>query len=872
MKTLLFALLQIVLATGILYSYYHFFLRNKKFHQYNRFYLLAATIISVAIPFINIPVYFDTADTPSFVLQTLTDFSYGAPEETSSVLTPLNDAGESWFTWQNILSTVYISIAALLLLRVLISLLKIRSLIKNNPVSRTTELNFVNTNAPGTPFSFFRWLFWDRNIDIESVKGEQVFRHELFHIREKHSADVLFLEIITLIFWINPFFHLIRKEIKAIHEFLADQHASEGNNKWEYAELLLMQVLKTKQSLVNPFFHNQIKRRIAMITTSQKTSYQYLRKMLVLPVAAMVIGLFAFNYKNRNEEPVIALKDQLTIVLDAGHGGIDPGIRTRDEKYTEATISLQIAKAVQTLAPEYNVKIVMTREDDKLPGAAVSVDEGLKQRVKISNEANADAFLSIHINGEATPLKNNSGIEAYISNTKQDNKAKILAAAILDELGSVYKTDTKIKTRKEQHIYVLDKTSVPSVLLQCGMMTNPDDLAFITDPKNQEKIARKILEGLVKYAGTAVTTIENSVPGIHDTVPASVKSKLNTDVYEKVEIDAMFPGGKDKWEQFLKRNLDVEIAAKNNAPAKLYTIYLQFIVNKDGSIRDIQPLTNHGYGMEQEAIRLIKKGPYWSPALVNGQPVNAYVKQRIDFKGLGITTAGSSTRTLNEVVLVAYIPSGPIKKTPPETISSSLPPVQGNSPEWRKFLERNVSATVAVNDGWKEGSYPLLIQFTKNENGSISDIKALNYVNSDIARHSIAVIKNIQGMLPGAISTANTKEYYIQPLTISLEELNRPGPITKVTLNNSKLPRQPAVLYVGIDNPLEVSNSALKTENMKGVISQGTISIRDNKLVVRVNTPGKVLVKLFNKDNNEVLGEFGFDALLLPEPTLVAIK
>ena len=119
----------------------------------------------------------------------------------------------------------------------------------------------------------------------------------MFHIKQKHSIDILFMELLTAVFWINPLFHLIKRELKTIHEFLADSFVVNDTQKWEYAELLLMQVLQTNQPLVNPFFHNQIKRRIAMITNPQKTSHRYLRKVLVLPVAAIVASLFAFTYR-----------------------------------------------------------------------------------------------------------------------------------------------------------------------------------------------------------------------------------------------------------------------------------------------------------------------------------------------------------------------------------------------------------------------------------------------------------------------------------------------------------------------------------------------------------------------------------------------
>ena len=81
MRSLLINLLQMIVASGILYGYYHFFLRNKQFHQYNRYYLLAATIISLLIPFFNIPVYFTEEETQaSAILQTLKTIYYSDTE------------------------------------------------------------------------------------------------------------------------------------------------------------------------------------------------------------------------------------------------------------------------------------------------------------------------------------------------------------------------------------------------------------------------------------------------------------------------------------------------------------------------------------------------------------------------------------------------------------------------------------------------------------------------------------------------------------------------------------------------------------------------------------------------------------------------
>jgi protein TonB len=100
-------------------------------------------------------------------------------------------------------------------------------------------------------------------------------------------------------------------------------------------------------------------------------------------------------------------------------------------------------------------------------------------------------------------------------------------------------------------------------------------------------------------------------------------------IFDKVEIEAGFPGGESKWRQYLERNCNGQIASDNGAPEGTYTTVVQFVVDKEGNISDVRSLTTHGYGMEDEAMRVIKKGPKWTPAIQNGRNVKAYRKQPI---------------------------------------------------------------------------------------------------------------------------------------------------------------------------------------------------------------------------------------------------
>ena len=102
-------------------------------------------------------------------------------------------------------------------------------------------------------------------------------------------------------------------------------------------------------------------------------------------------------------------------------------------------------------------------------------------------------------------------------------------------------------------------------------------------------------------------------------------------VFTRDEIEADFPGGKQRWVTFLKMNLNANVPVDNNAPEGTYTVIVRFIVKVDGTIDDIKAETNHGYGMEREVIRIIDQGPKWLPAVQYGRRVNAYRRQPVTF-------------------------------------------------------------------------------------------------------------------------------------------------------------------------------------------------------------------------------------------------
>jgi N-acetylmuramoyl-L-alanine amidase len=494
-------LAKVVLVSALLFGYYRLFLRDRQFHQYNRYYLLGATLASLILPLIRVPV----PDALPFIGQApvlgpaLHAIVPGYWNEPPTAAAPAMVTSSRWSAdW--LLTGIYAGAILLLLGAYLRQLWHIRQLPRKYPRERLGRIDLFMTREPGTPFSFLNRLFWNEEIDINSARGRQIFLHEWYHIRHRHTLDLLWLRAVLAIFWINPFFYLIYREIRTIHEFLADRYAVADGDRYEYAELLVWHTMHDGQlSILHPFFQSSIKRRITMLTQFHSTRPGYWSRMMVLPLTFVL--LCAFAAKRHAAEPLRGLS-LYTVVVDAGHGGSDNGAVAGDAK--EKDINLALALKVKELAPQYHINVVLTRRTDELSGGKSDIRSSLEYRAEMAKDSKADLFVSLHVNnsGEGAP---GHGFSAFVSpdNTHYAESVK-LGSALLEAVKTSYTTDD-ILHQPTQRVYVLRETAMPAALLECGFIDNPVDLAFIRDPHNQETIARDILQGIQRYQQARVT-------------------------------------------------------------------------------------------------------------------------------------------------------------------------------------------------------------------------------------------------------------------------------------------------------------------------------------------------------------------------------
>lgn len=300
-------LVKMFLVSGLLYGYFHLALKDKRFHHWNRFYLLSAVLLSVALPLIHISVQGDKEVDYNLLYKVWQLLNSGQVHNTTISATAAQKS--AWITLSDLPLLLYVTVIAAQIVVFTWHIGYLRKLFIKSPHIRLEKITLVETNAKGTPYSFFRWIFWNREMDLNSSEGQHILRHELTHVRQKHTLDKIFLKLLCILFFPVIFMHLIRKELQLIHEYLADKEASSDGDITAYATLLISQAFETSRySFTNSFFQSPIKRRIAMMNCFSNPRYSYLRKLMFLPLAVVLFGLLAFRVESRH--PILTIKLQ----------------------------------------------------------------------------------------------------------------------------------------------------------------------------------------------------------------------------------------------------------------------------------------------------------------------------------------------------------------------------------------------------------------------------------------------------------------------------------------------------------------------------------------------------------------------------------
>jgi len=274
---------------------YVLFLRRETFFLLNRIYLMAAVFFSVLLPFVHIT---GSNAMPSVMLDevTVTAIRYQNLLQTVTVYgNRLSGAIEQTIQSIGLIRLIYLSGTLIFVIVFLYRLAQVTALILNNKSEVKNGIRIVKINRDTTPFSFFRFIFINRN-DADNPGMKEMLSHEMEHARQGHSFDVLILELLTIFQWFNPFIWLLKRSVRENHEFLADHGVLKpGVSSAAYRMLLLNSSFVQQPVIANNFNYSLVKIRIKMITKIKSSKTAAFKLSMGILVTAALLMIFAFD-------------------------------------------------------------------------------------------------------------------------------------------------------------------------------------------------------------------------------------------------------------------------------------------------------------------------------------------------------------------------------------------------------------------------------------------------------------------------------------------------------------------------------------------------------------------------------------------------
>ena len=297
---------------AIFYLFYRLLLARETFHRFNRFSLLGILLLSCLLPLVEVSVKQETEvhqtmltlEQLLMMADAVNATEAGARAETATV------------TWIQVALLVYLAGIVFFAFRNVYSLVRLLMLLKSGKKEdigsylpgRKERVTLIVHNCDIAPFSWMGYIVISRK-DLEE-NGREILIHELAHIHNRHSWDLLVADVCIFFQWFNPASWLLKQELQNIHEFEADETViKEGVDAKQYQLLLIKKAVGTRlYSMANSFNHSKLKKRITMMLKEKSNPWARLKYLYVLPLAAIAVTAFARPEISEKVEEISAVK------------------------------------------------------------------------------------------------------------------------------------------------------------------------------------------------------------------------------------------------------------------------------------------------------------------------------------------------------------------------------------------------------------------------------------------------------------------------------------------------------------------------------------------------------------------------------------
>lgn len=280
-------LLQVNVGLILFYALYKLVCTRDTFFRSRRFILIVSLVLPFILPFIDVREWLESRDR----MIMLTHFDYSAVLPEIVVGSEAVETGNRVFVLSEWIGYLYLAGVVVLLVRLAVQAFSLYRLIVRMPEKEINGIRIKCLNDPSGPFSFFGWIFMNPAA-VKEDEISEILTHEMAHVKQHHSVDVLLAEMVSICCWMNPFAWLLKREVRLNLEFLADRKVMEaGFATKSYQYHLLGLAYNHKYGLSNNFNFSHLKQRIIMMNKKKSNATVHIKYALfVLPAFALLVA------------------------------------------------------------------------------------------------------------------------------------------------------------------------------------------------------------------------------------------------------------------------------------------------------------------------------------------------------------------------------------------------------------------------------------------------------------------------------------------------------------------------------------------------------------------------------------------------------
>ena len=286
--------INVLLVSSIFIGIYHAFLQKEKMHQFNRFYLLLSLIVSLVIPLVE----FEIQATDIAQIESI-DIPYPTYAAENVEVIQKDDTKSLEIELLSIGLALYITVSVFLLVQFIVSQMIMLSKLRGTEQKKYQHAKLILTKHSQTPFTYLKYIFVNKQAYEDGLIAEQIIDHEMAHAKQKHTLDILLVELLLTCCWVNPIFYLFKAAIRLNHEFLADDEVIKKHaNTIDYKKLIVQYIASENKPLFaerlsSPFNFLKTKTRLNMIGKKRFPKRILLKQFFIIPVLVLVTWIFS---------------------------------------------------------------------------------------------------------------------------------------------------------------------------------------------------------------------------------------------------------------------------------------------------------------------------------------------------------------------------------------------------------------------------------------------------------------------------------------------------------------------------------------------------------------------------------------------------